>query len=221
MGATGCGWSGRAQGRPGGADGTDVDRLAGIVADEPLYAIERFDDDADVELGFSDWAAHVHESLVGATVDVIAAVPGVLDAWHEDREVILVRAPGVPLERLAEVVDRLWLDALGLRPGGRPEPGAAVPGGPVDADGAFPAPSWVQVPVPDRDRRSALSRTVHLAPSRRRMWSYLAAGAICTLGGAVLAITPDGSTGVAPLVLGVANLAVGTRIAARRRTLGL
>lgn len=181
-----------------------MDRLAGVVDDEPIYAIERFDEDEwDVELGFCDWAARVHEHLVRATVDVVAGVPGVLDACHEDREVVLVRAPGVPLERLAEAVDRFWLDALGL--------------GPVPSQSRTPAPSWP--PAPDDGRRSALFQPVHLAPSRRRMWGYLAAGAICTVGGVVLAVTPEGSTGVAPLALGVLNLGVGLRIAARRRAL--
>ncbi|WP_456788385.1 hypothetical protein [Cellulomonas sp. P5_C5] len=80
-----------------------------MLEDGPLYSIEVLDpeeDGADVELGFSALAAHPYHALVEATVDVLAQVPGVVAAWHEDREVILVRAPGVAPERLAEEVER-------------------------------------------------------------------------------------------------------------------
>lgn len=190
-----------------------------MLEDGPLYSLEELDPDedgADVELGFSDLAAHPYHALVEATVDVLAGVPGVVAAWHEDREVILVRAPGVAAATLAEAVDRFWLDALTRT---APDPSY---GWEPDRSRLLPVPTApAPRPEPWPAPRGSLRESVSLPPSRGRMWTYLVCGAVPTVGGLLLALTPGGSNGAIPLVLGVVNLAVGTRIGLRRRALGL
>ena len=51
-------------------------------------------------------------ALEGAQVALTLRLPGVLNVWQEDREVVLLRAPHVALDQLAAVIDRLWLEAL-------------------------------------------------------------------------------------------------------------
>jgi hypothetical protein len=185
-----------------------------VFGDEPLYWIERLDPDdrfADFELGFSDVAAHPYQALVRATVDVLAAVPGVVEVWHEDREVVLVRAPGVAPAQLADVVDRFWLDALQ-----RTDPDPAY-GDDVYAPDLTRAGSLAPVGVVRRAPR--LAEAVRLAPSRQRMWTYAGCGAVATIGGLALATTSGGSSGVVALVLGVANLGMALHIARQRRGL--
>ena len=191
-----------------------MERLVGVFGDEPLYWIDRVEDDydegaADVELGFNDIAAHPYGALVRATVDVLAAVPGVIETWHEDREVVLVRAPRVPLERLAGVVDRFWLDALRHTP---PDPA-------YGDDICTPdlARAWSPAPVADPSRGAMLRAAARLPASPRRIWTYLGVGAVVTVAGLTMAAIPGGSSGVLVTVLGTANLAVGVRIALRRR----
>ena len=189
-----------------------MERLVGVFGDEPLYWIERLDDDdalADVELGFSDVAAHPYQALVRATVDVLAAVPGVTGVWHEDREVVLVRAPGVAPAQLADAVDRFWLDALQRT---SPDPAYGDEVGAPDLTRA-----WNPAPVGVDDRVPRLADALRLSPSRRRMWTYASCGAVATVGGLALATTSGGSSGVVPLVLGVANLGMGLHIAMQRR----
>ena len=208
----------------------------GVLGAEPVYWIERLDpaeDGADVQLGFSDVAAHPFHGLVEATVGVLAGVPGVVAAWQEDRELVLVQAPGVAPEQLADVVDRFWLDALtrtGPDPsyGWEPDPSRPLPtsAGPAQwSPASWPADSPAQPPAPSSapssPQRPTLRDAVSLPPSAGRMWLYLVCGAIPAVGGLALALTPGGSNGVLALGVGVVNLVVGARIALRRRALGL
>ena len=76
---------GRLKDRARAADWTVWRDLSECVEDEPLYWIEELDPDedgADVQLGFSDLAAHPYHGLVEATADMLATVPGVLAAVH-------------------------------------------------------------------------------------------------------------------------------------------
>ncbi|MDM7829899.1 hypothetical protein [Cellulomonas edaphi] len=200
-----------------GADQIAMQRLLGVFDDEALYDIERIPgrgDEPDVELEFSDVAAGPYAALVRGSVDVLATMPGVVGAWHTDREVVLVRAPSVPTAALADAVDRYWLQAL---PRTSPDPAY----GPVCHPDVSRA--WNPPPVrAERDGSSAprpwYAEEIHLAPSRRRMWTYLVCGSLAAAGGATLLATGGGS-GAAALGLGVLNLAVGLRIAKQRRTL--
>jgi hypothetical protein len=192
-----------------------MDRLYGVFSDdESLYDIRRpgiHADVADFELGFCDIAAGPYEALVDGTIDVLAAMPGVEDVWQGNREVVLVRAPEVSAAQLAEVVDRYWLDALRHT---APDPAYGD-----DLDPPDLARAWSHEPEP-AERRSPAAELLLLAPSRRRMWTYLACGGVATLGGLVLAVTPGGRAGVLALAVGVVNLGVGLNLARRRRAAG-
>ncbi|NUU19480.1 hypothetical protein HP550_19705 [Cellulomonas humilata] len=193
-----------------------MERLFGVFDDEEsLYDIGRVPargDEPDVQLGFSDVAAGPYEALVHGTVDVLAAMPGVIDVWQEDREVVLVRAPGVATAALAEVVDRYWLHSL---PRTSPDPsyGEVRPPDVSRAWSPPPLPAGDHVPV---QRGPSFADVVRLPPSRRRMWTYLVCGAVATAGGLILTVSGEGS-GTVPLVLGVVNLAVGLGIVRQRR----
>lgn len=208
----------------GRADRPRVERLPGLLADEPVYWIEHVTalggGGLRVELGFSDVAAHPYEGLVAGTVEMLERVPGVVEVIHEDREVVHVVTRGVTPERIGELVDRFWFERL---------PGTPIdPGFETDPDEVLASPWPSSPPAPRGTLPTAepgsgpptfqgLREAVALPPSRRRMWTYLVFGAIPFVGGAVLAAVPGGGNGVVPLVLGTINLAIGTRIAMRRR----
>ena len=195
-----------------------MERLFGVFDDdESLYDIGRVPargDEPDVQLGFSDIAAGPYEALVHGTVDVLAAVPGVVDVWQEDREVVLARAPGVATAVLAEVVDRFWLHSL---PRTSPDPSYGEVDPPDVSRAWSPPPLPTDLDVPAQ-RGQSFAEAVRLPPSRRRMWTYLVCGAVATAGGLFVNVSGEGS-GTVPLVIGVVNLAVGVRIARRRRVL--
>lgn len=207
-----------------------MERLAGVPDGEPVYRVEAtlWHDRLGplVQLGFSDVAAHPFERLVEGTVAVLAAVPGVRAVWQEDREVVLVSAPGVPLEVLTDVVDRYWLhmlprttvdrdvfgDDVPLRlPPGAPDvvlpPSAPIP----------PPPPGAVLVAPPEPVLAGLRDAVRLPPSRRRFWTYLVCGLVPLSAGVVMATHPGGADGVLPLALGAVNVAVAARIGWRRR----
>jgi hypothetical protein len=194
-----------------------VERLPGLLAGEPVYWIEQVttlrDGRLRTELGFSDVAAHPYERLVTGTVAMLQQVPGVDDVVHEDREVVVVTSRCVTAEQIGDLVDRYWFDRLPSTP---IDPGFET--APADVL-AWPWPSAPpgprgEPPVPTPlEPREAMA----FPPSRRRMWTYLVCGAVAFAGGAALAATPGGADGMLPLVVGAVNIAVGTRIAVRRR----
>ena len=198
-----------------------MERLPGLLADEPVYWIEHVTAMPGgricTELGFSDVAAHPYEALVEGTVAMLRGVPGVESVVHEDREVVLVVSRGVAVEQLGDLVDRYWFERLPstpIDPGFETDPSEvlASPWPP-----AAPLPrGTIPVPEPGRPTFRDLREAVALPPSRRRMWTYLVCGAVPFVGGAVLVATDPGGYGVIPLVGGAVNLAVAARIAARR-----
>jgi hypothetical protein len=202
-----------------------VERLPGLLACEPVYWIEHLTVGRDgllrTELGFSDVAAHPYERLVAGTVAMLRGVPGVVDVFHEDREVVHVTSDGLAPEHIADLVDRYWFEQL---PGAPIDPGFQTEPADVLASPWPAAPPRPRGALPAVDRGPGLSQglreAVRLPPSRGRMWAYLVCGAVPAVGGIVLAATPGGSNGFLALAVGVVNLAVGTRIALQRRRAG-
>lgn len=202
-----------------------MERLPALLAGEPVYWIEDLTASADgrlrTTLGFSDVAAHPYERLVAGTVEMLRRVPGVQDVIHEDREVVHVVSRGLAPEQVAAVVDRYWFENLPtapIDPRFETDP-AEVLASPWPA--TPPAPLG-PMPAIERDLSAGqlLREAVTLAPSRRRMWTYLVGGAIPAAGGVALAVTPGGSNGLVPIAIGVVNLVIGTSIALQRRRLG-
>lgn len=204
----------------------DVERLPGLLADEPVYWIDAVTDLGEgrvrTELGFSDVAAHAYESLVEGTVTLLASLAGVEEVHQEHREVVTVVSRGVAVEVVAGVVDRYWFERLPLAPVApgvdlEPEDGLVSPwpSAPPPPQGALPeGADEIASPSLGAALREAATS---LPPSRRRMWTHLVCGAIPFVGGALLTLDPGGSNGALPMAVGVFNLAIGTRIALRRR----
>lgn len=201
-----------------------MERLPGLLAGEPVYWIEHLTVSGDgrlrTELGFSDVAAHPYERLVAGTVEMLQRVPGVQEVIHEDREVVHVITRGLVAEQVGDLVDRYWFDHLPtapVDPAFETHPAEVLaspwPAAPPPPRGAMPTVD------PDPSAGPRLRDVISLPPSRQRMWAYLVCGAVPAAGGIVLAVVPGGSNGLIPLALGAVNLAIGTRIALRRRAL--
>jgi hypothetical protein len=60
------------------------------------------------QLSFDDVVAHRQERKIARLVEALAADAGVEEAMHEDREVVLVRAPGLSASELDLIVAALW-----------------------------------------------------------------------------------------------------------------
>ncbi len=67
-------------------------------------------------LSFSDWIAHEREDLVDRACSFVGEMGGVDQALHEDREVILISAPGLSLQDLAAPFTAWWDDVKGGDP---------------------------------------------------------------------------------------------------------
>lgn len=73
------------------------------------YIVEAIDDSRFThQLSFDDAVAHRQERKITRLVEQLATVPGVEEAVHEDREVVLVRAPGLSLPELESIVAANW-----------------------------------------------------------------------------------------------------------------
>ncbi|MCC2334263.1 hypothetical protein [Cellulomonas wangsupingiae] len=201
-----------------------MERLPGLLAGEPVYWIERVTDLGGgvlrTELGFSDVAAHPYEDLVAGTVALLQGVPGVEQVIHEDREVLLVDSRGVPVERIGDLVDRFWFEHLPstpIDPEFETDPADVLaspwPSAPPAPYGALPAPTTPS----GGPTLAGLRAAVALPPSRARMWTYLVCGAVPLVGGTLQALTPGGGSGAVPMALGAIGVAIGVRIARRRR----
>ena len=73
------------------------------------YAVEAIDHSRFThQVSFDDAVAHRHERRIARLVERLASVAGVEEAIHEDREVVLVRAPGLSTPGLEAIVEGLW-----------------------------------------------------------------------------------------------------------------
>lgn len=82
---------------------------------EPPWTVEAIDDDDDPrvgvfthDIGFDDVVAHEEEDRVAAFVVALGVQAGVLEAIHEDRELVIVRAPDLDVASLEAIVARVW-----------------------------------------------------------------------------------------------------------------
>ncbi|GMA85230.1 hypothetical protein GCM10025868_04800 [Angustibacter aerolatus] len=57
--------------------------------------------------------AHLFEDAVTASVPMLAALPGVAGAHHEDREVVLVQLAGASPTAVQVALDAFWRERLG------------------------------------------------------------------------------------------------------------
>ena len=84
-----------------------MEELADLLREGEVFSVEP--DEGGFTVGYDDVVAHEYADLVGASVDAIAEVAGVLEVVHEDRELLLVRTDGSTSARLvAGALDRFW-----------------------------------------------------------------------------------------------------------------
>ena len=73
------------------------------------YAVETIDDPRFThQVSFDDVISHRQGRRIARLVEALAAEPGVEEAVHEDREIVLVRAPEVSATDLEVIVAALW-----------------------------------------------------------------------------------------------------------------
>lgn len=73
------------------------------------YIVESIDDSRFThQVSFDDVISHRQGRRIARLVAALAAEPGVEEAVHEDREVVLVRAPGISATDLEATVASLW-----------------------------------------------------------------------------------------------------------------
>ena len=73
------------------------------------YLVESIDDQHFThQVSFDDAVANLQERRVARLIEQLAAAPGVEEAVHEDREVVLVRAAGLSASDLEAIVAALW-----------------------------------------------------------------------------------------------------------------
>lgn len=87
-----------------------MEELSDLVHDGDLFSVEPATDGFTVT--YEDVIAHEYADLVASSATAIAAVDGVVDVVHEDRELLIVRsdaALGAP--HLTAVLERFWRDA--------------------------------------------------------------------------------------------------------------
>lgn len=73
------------------------------------YAVEAIDDARFTHrVSFDEVISHRQGRRIARLVEALAAEPGVEEAVHEDREIVLVRAPGLSAPHLEVTVAALW-----------------------------------------------------------------------------------------------------------------
>ncbi len=83
-----------------------------LLSDPDFVSVERFDDGArEFAITFDDLAASTFEDLVEQTVEIAPTYPGVTDAWHEDRELIVLSGAPDP-SGLERAVREWWFQRL-------------------------------------------------------------------------------------------------------------
>lgn len=84
----------------------EMERLARPIGP---YVLQRIDDRRFThQLSFDEVVAHRQERKIARLVEQLAAERGVEEAVHEDREVVLIRAPGLSAAALEAIVAGMW-----------------------------------------------------------------------------------------------------------------
>jgi hypothetical protein len=85
------------------------------VATAPPFSVELIEgvepSDFTHVISFDDVVAHEREGRVKRLVRRLGSDPVIERAVHEDREIVLIRAPNASVEQLMAIVDRLWTAA--------------------------------------------------------------------------------------------------------------
>jgi hypothetical protein len=81
----------------------------------PAYEVERGAEGAfETVISFDDVVAHEEEERIAQLVESLSREPEIEQAVHEDREIVLIRAPRMDDQALESAIARIW-EALGRR----------------------------------------------------------------------------------------------------------
>ena len=96
-----------------GSDKGNADRepAAWPAEGEGPFDVEDEGGDWDFRITFDDVIANEEEDRVAAFVGLLTSQPGVREAAHEDREVILVKTRGLDQHAMQLAAERAWLAA--------------------------------------------------------------------------------------------------------------
>lgn len=87
-----------------------MEDLGALLADGDAFSVDP--DRAGFTVSYDDVLAHEYADLVATSASAIAAVPGVSDVIHEDREILLVRADReVTARQVTAALTAFWRDA--------------------------------------------------------------------------------------------------------------
>ncbi|GAB3676243.1 RNA-binding protein [Angustibacter aerolatus] len=97
---------------------TDDELRETFEAEGGVYALALVEDPdeevaTELSIGYGDVVAHLFEDAVTASVPMLAALPGVAGAHHEDREVVLVQLAGASPTAVQVALDAFWRERLG------------------------------------------------------------------------------------------------------------
>ena len=96
--------------------------LAGsVTADSPSQArssepgegpfdVERLAGAWQYQVTFDDVVAQMEEDRVASFVERLSEEPRIARAAHEDREIVLIEADGVPASEMQAIAERVWAD---------------------------------------------------------------------------------------------------------------
>ena len=77
---------------------------------EGPFDVEPIPGDWQFQLTFDDVVANVEEDRVASFVERITVERDVLEAIHEDRDTVLIRAAGVSAAEMQVIAERVWAD---------------------------------------------------------------------------------------------------------------
>jgi hypothetical protein len=92
-----------------GMDPAHEAELERLSRPRAAYAVAIIDESRFThQVSFDDVISHRQGRRIARLVEALAAEPGVAEAVHEDREIVLVRAPGLSGSELESIVASLW-----------------------------------------------------------------------------------------------------------------
>ena len=82
------------------------------ASEDGHLGVDAYDGEWTHTVWVDDWIAHLHEDVVEAYVAHVQGREGVVEAYQEDREVIVVIAPGLAAEVLGSEAHRWFRERL-------------------------------------------------------------------------------------------------------------
>lgn len=81
---------------------------------EGPFDVESVPGEWQFQVTFDDVVAHLEEDRVASFVERLSEEPRIGRAVHEDREIVLIKASGVPAAEMQAIAERVWADTQGM-----------------------------------------------------------------------------------------------------------